>query len=99
MMADSDYGTLSRGSPDSLQGYIEDDYECCTLLSADTNKDNEVGSLKKEIKNLKSIICDLIDANQNINQDISYERATLYKKIKVLDKGFGNNTQLHNTKL
>ena len=98
MMADSDYGTLSRGSPDSLQGYIEDDYECCTLLSADTNKDNEVEGLKKEIKNLKSIICDLIETNQNINQDISYERATLYKKIKALETACNSATPSYDDK-
>ena len=45
-MATSDYGTLSRGSPDSLQGYIEDDYDCCTLVSAGTDtNENEVDHL------------------------------------------------------
>ena len=94
-MATSDYGSLSRGSPDSLQGYIEDDYDCCTLLSAGTDtNDNEVERLQKEIKNLKSIIGELIETNQ----DISNEKATLYKKIKALETSRNCTTPSHEGK-
>ena len=81
-MATSDYGSLSRGSPDSLQGYIEDDYDCCTLLSAGTDtNDNEVERLQKEIKNLKSIIGELIETNQDISNEKSNHTSNSRKAV------------------
>ena len=94
-MAHSDYGTLSRGTPDSLQGYIEDDYDCCTLVSAGTEtNENEVDHLKEEIKKLKTIIGELIETNT----DICHEKATLYKKIKELETSRNCTTPSHESK-